>query len=471
MRPWQWLDGWSLRRRLLSLLLAPLGVVMGVNAVVGYQQAVQATNDAYDRSLYLAARTLAEELEWQADGRLGLDVLRGVGYLFENHTGARLFYQVLDDQGQLLSGDPSLPALSPAVPVSVQFFALVRFGEAVHRDQPVRMAELRHVVEARVTDQRLVRVVVAETLEARRAMIQRLWADTLASQALVLLTAVVVVILAVQTGIRPLERLRRQLQGKDDMDFTPLALPQTPRELEPLVQAIDSHRARLGRLIDIRKRFIDNAAHQLRTPLTVLRTQLDLAARLPHDPEADAILQAARRTNEQATHLIGQLLALTRAEHSGELHAMAPVDLVAVSREVVGALALAALQAGDDLGLEAPDQPVRVWGVESLLREAVSNLVDNAIRHTPSGAHITVRVEPGAVEVEDDGDGIDARHRAHVFERFYRAAPADRPGSGLGLSIVKEIALRHGATVSLLAHRGGGTGLRVRVEWPRAAAS
>lgn len=468
MTHWPVFGAWSLRRRLLTLLLLPLGVVMGVNAVLGYQQAVQATNDAYDRSLYLAARTLAEELEWQ-DGQLSLDVLRGVGYLFENHTGARLFYQVSSEQGQILSGDPTLPALRPGVPVPVQFFALVRFEDAVHREQAVRMAELLHVVPASPPQQQLVRVVVAETLEARRAMIQRLWADTLVSQVWVLLTAVVLVILAVQTGIRPLERLRRQLQDKDDMDFTPVSLQATPRELEPLVQAINSHRDRLGRLIDIRKRFIDNAAHQLRTPLTVLRTQLDLAARLPHTPEVDAILQAARCTNEQATHLIGQMLALTRAEHSGELNAMVPVDLVVVSREVVATLALSALQAGHDLGLEAPDHPVTVLGVESLLREAVLNLVDNAIRHTPSGSHITVRVRDGMVEVDDDGDGIEDRHRAHVFERFYRGAPANRPGSGLGLSIVKEIALRHGATVAL--HTGTSRGLRVRIQWPSTADS
>lgn len=456
---------WSLRRRLLFLLLVPLGLVIGGNAFVGYQQAKQATNDAYDRSLYLAARTLAEELTWR-EGRLELNVLRGTGYLFENHIGSRLFYQVLDERGALLSGDPLLPALRREGPATVQFFALVRFEDASHRGQPVRMAELTHVAEDAPPQQRLVRVVVAETLEARRAMVQRLWVDTLYSQALVLLTAATLVVLAVQTGMRPLEALRRRLQAKDDMDFTPVSLVSTPRELDPLIQAINSHRERLGRLIDIRKRFIDNAAHQLRTPLTILKTQMDLAARLPHAPEADAVLQAARRTTEQATHLTEQLLALTRAEHSGELNTHTPVDLVALSREVVGSLALPALQAGHDLGLEAPDTPVQVPGVQRLLREALSNLVDNAICHTPEGSRITVRVGPGWVEVEDNGPGIEERHRPHVFERFYRGAPAERPGSGLGLAIVKEIASQHGASVTLQHGGADAPGLRVRLAWP-----
>lgn len=456
---------WSLRRRLLFLLLVPLGLVIGGNAFVGYQQAVQATNDAYDRSLYLAARTLAEELVWRSD-RLEVDVLRGAGYLFENHIGSRLFYQVRDERGQWLSGDPLLPALQDRGPPSVQFFSLVRFEDATHRDQPVRVAELTHVAEDAPPEQRLVRVMVAETLEARRAMVQRLWVDTLYSQALVLLTAAALVVVAVQTGIRPLESLRQKLQAKDDMDFTPVALVSTPRELEPLIQAINSHRERLGRLIDIRKRFIENAAHQLRTPLTILKTQMDLAARLPHAPEADAVLQAARRTTEQATHLTEQMLSLTRAEHSGELHTTAPVDLTALARDVVGALAMPALQAGHDLGVEAPDGPVHVDGVARLLQEALSNLVDNAIGHTPAGSRITVRVGARWLEVEDNGAGIPEAHRGHVFERFYRAAPPERPGSGLGLAIVREIALQHGASVWLRDPEGGGQGLRVRLEWP-----
>jgi two-component system sensor histidine kinase TctE len=292
-----------------------------------------------------------------------------------------------------------------------------------------------------------------------------LW-DTLGSQGLLLLAAALLVVWGVQRGIQPLEAFRRQLADKAEDDFSPIHPPDLPRELRPLIDTLNSYLDRLGRLIDIRKRFLDNAAHQLRTPLTALKTQLALAERNAVPEQAQALLQAARQTTDGAVRLTEQLLAMTRVEHARELHSPHSVDLVALARQVTQEHLLRAHQQGHDLGLEAQVAQSYVQGVDLLLHEALGNLIDNAIHHGPVGTHITVRVGSVWVEVQDDGPGIDPEHQAHVFERFYRAAPSGVTGSGLGLAIVKEIASQHGAEVHLISPVRDGRGTQIRLLWP-----
>lgn len=454
----------SLRRRLLSWILLPLAALIGLNAWVGYGHAVQAANEAYDRSLYLAARTLAEELSWR-DGRIQLDVMKAAGYLFENHTGSRLFYKVTTAGGQWLAGVAALPNVPARAQSSVKYFALVQFDDGVYLNQPVRLAQLTHVMEATALDDPLIQITVAETMEARQQLIQHILWDTLGSQGLLLLAAAVLVIWGVQRGIRPLEAFRQQLAHKSDDDFSPIHPPDLPRELRPLIETLNSYLDRLGRLIDIRKRFLDNAAHQLRTPLTVLKTQLTLAQRNAEPSQAQALLQAARQTTDDAVRLTEQLLAMTRVEHAREMHSPQTVDLVALARQVTQEHLMRAHQRGHDLGLEAQVTQLAVLGVDVLLHEALSNLIDNAIQHSASGAHITVRVGQTWVEVEDDGPGIAPEHQAHVFERFYRAAPSGVTGSGLGLAIVAEIASQHGAMVHVRSPLRDGRGTAIRMCW------
>jgi two-component system sensor histidine kinase TctE len=232
-----------------------------------------------------------------------------------------------------------------------------------------------------------------------------------------------------------------------------------------LIETLNSYLDRLGRLIDIRKRFLDNAAHQLRTPLTALKTQLTLAQRNAEPEQAAALLQAARQTTEDAVRLTEQMLAMTRVEHAREMHSPQTVDLVDLARRVTQEHLMRAHQRGDDLGLEAQVDKAEVQGVDLLLHEALSNLIDNAMHHCPGGAHITVRVGDAWLEVQDDGPGIAPEHQAHVFERFYRAAPSGVSGSGLGLAIVKEIASQHGAVVGVTSPVDQGRGTLIRMVW------
>jgi two-component system sensor histidine kinase TctE len=452
----------SLRWRLLAGLLLPLLALIGVNAWLVYDRAVQAANEAYDRSLYLAARTLAEDLQWR-QGQLHLDMRAGTGYLFENHTGARLFYKVTDAQGQHLLGVPDLPGLQGEHTSAerVHFFALVDFADARYRQTAVRLAQLTHVVHAQES---VVMVTVAETREARDALIQTMLRETLGSQALLLLAVVVLVLLAVRRAVQPLQRLRSLIEAKADEDLS--ALPgHWPPELQPLVSAINGYTQRLGRLIGIRKRFLDNAAHQLRTPLTALKTQLGLMQRQTEGGDP-ALLQAAQRTTDDAVRLTAQLLALTRAEHGPDMDRNTPVNLLEMARQVTEDHLWRAHARGDDLGFEAPDIAPVVQGNAVLLQEALANLIDNAMHHGGPGSHITVRVTAQGFEVEDGGPGIATAHQPHVFERFYRAAAVGVSGSGLGLAIVQEIARQHGAQVRLQSPLRDGRGTCIGLTWP-----
>lgn len=456
----------SLRRRLLGWILLPLAGLIGINAWVAYGNAVQAANEAYDRSLYLAARTLAEELEWR-DGRVQLDMMKAAGFLFENHTGSRLFYKVETPTGRWLAGVEALPDVPVVGQSAVKYFALVQFDDGVYLNQPVRLAQLTHVMEDADVKEPLLKITVAETMEARQQLIQSILWDTLGSQGLLLLAAALLVLLGVQRGIRPLEVFRQQLARKADDDFSPIHPPDLPRELRPLIETLNSYLDRLGRLIDIRKRFLDNAAHQLRTPLTALKTQLALVQRNAEPEQSEALLMAARQTTDDAVRLTEQLLAMTRVEHAREMHSPHTVDLVDLARRVTQEHLMRAHQLGDDLGLEVQVAQCEVQGVDLLLHEALSNLIDNAIHHGPVGTHITVRVGEFWLEVEDDGPGIAPEHQAHVFERFFRAAPSGVNGSGLGLAIVKEIANQHGAVIEVTSPVEKGRGALIRMSWPQ----
>ncbi|MFM2075244.1 MAG: Sensor protein QseC [Pseudomonadota bacterium] len=464
MKPARW-SSVSLRRRLLLWLLLPLVGLIALNAWWTYGRAVQVANEAHDRSLYLTTRTLAEELQW-VNGVLRLDVLKGAGYLFENHTGARLLYRIDSQDGHFLAGNTDVPLLPAEREQSVKFFALVDFDDGLYRGEVVRLARLLHVVDSTSAPPPMVQITVMETREVRDQLIAQVLRETLVGQALVLLAAALTVVVGVQRGIRPLEAFRRRLAERSDDDFSPVHLPQPPKELRPLIDTVNAHLARLGRLIGIRKRFLDNAAHQLRTPLTILKTQAELLLRGAPGPEQTALIQAVHRTAGDAARLSEQLLALTQVEHAADMQRWEAVDLVALARSTTEARLLQAHERGDDLGFESQVLRCEVQGVPLLLGEALGNLIDNAMVHGGPGVHITVRVGLAWFEVEDNGPGIASVHQAHVFERFYRGAsdPAVK-GNGLGLAIVREIALQHQADWHLHSPVAQGRGTRIRVSW------
>lgn len=306
---------------------------------------------------------------------------------------------------------------------------------------------------------------VAETDEARVAMARSLMADTLLRLGMLGLGALMVVWFAVSAALRPLERLRTAVEERQPDDLRPLPLVSVQRELRPLVQALNHFTERLRGQFERQAQFIADAAHELRTPLAVLKARLELGLRA-HDAQTWRMtLEQAANDTDRLTQLANQLLSLARIENGARAIAEGGaqlLDLSQLARELGMAMAPLAHARGVALALEA-DQPVWMRGEPTLLSELLSNLVDNALAHTPKGGNVILRVTPHAVlEVEDDGPGIPLVDRERVFERFYRRNH-EVAGSGLGLAIVGEICRAHLAPISL--HDGAQGGLKVRVSF------
>jgi two-component system OmpR family sensor kinase len=271
---------------------------------------------------------------------------------------------------------------------------------------------------------------------------------------------------AVTRGLRPLESVAQAVKSRGADSLRPLDEARVPQEIKPVVSSLNDLLARLTRALELQRAFVADAAHALRTPLTALNLQIQLAERAQSAEERAAAFATLKDGVGRATHLVEQLLTLARHEPAAEDRSESEVDLGALAGEVVAAHAPLAESKDVDLGLVGHEARVMVRGEREALRTLLANLVDNALRYTPAGGRIDVSVsrEKGdaVFEVTDTGPGIAPEDRERVFDRFYRAAGNDVPGSGLGLAIVRSIAERHGAHVAL----GEGPdrrGLRVRV--------
>ena len=286
---------------------------------------------------------------------------------------------------------------------------------------------------------------------------------------LILLLPIMVVAVAaiVSRGLLPLRDVTAQVQQRDVRSLAPLGNEDLPLEIAPLVSELNRLLARLQRAFATQRAFISDAAHELRSPLTALRLQLQLFDRAPNEfarTDARARLGAGV---ERAIHLVEQLLALARSEPAESPADFQSVDLSAAAAEGIADIHDLALTHHIDLTLDAPPN-VMVWGDGEGLRVLVRNLVDNAVRYTPAYGSVSVSCRSAAaitLEVLDSGPGISAADRERVFDRFYRRAAAQESGTGLGLAIVKAIADRHGAHVAL--HDASGGGLRARVSFPK----
>lgn len=458
----------SLRNQLLRWLLVPLVVLVLLNTLSLYRDALDAADMAYDRSLLASTRALAERVSVR-DGKVVADVPYVALDSFETDNLGRIYYRVGGLQGETVSGYDDLPRVPAKVPRSELYPALVRFYHATYNGEPVRVAALlQPVFDDSMRGIALIQV--GETLDARRALSRRILLNTLARQAILVMAVATLVWVAVRLVLRPLMRLKEIVETRPLSDLSDIDQALVHKEVRPLVAALNGSMARMQGLIASQRRFIADASHQLRTPLTVLKTQAELALRAD-DPEAmRAIVRSIAGTTDSAVHLANRLLTLARVEHGGQA-GMAEVALPEVVRRVGLELALPAVQKQIDLALEAPDAlPVR--GQEMMLHELVSNLVDNAIRYTPRGGSVllAVRATPQGVllEVQDSGPGISAAERDKVFTPFYRAASTievNPGGTGLGLAIVRDIASLHGASVSL-GQTDKGTGLKVAVLFP-----
>ena len=447
----------SLFGEILDWMLTPLLLLWPVSLALTWLVAQGLANKPFDRALEYNAHALAQLVTVQ-HSKVQFNLPQPASEILRADDSDIVYYQVTGPGRKFLSGERDLP-----LPDDDDHTAP---GEVRLRDAELRGVEIRVAyiwVRLALPDAPLALVQVAETREKRSVLAAEIIKGVMLPQFAILPLAVLLVWLALVRGIRPLSALASRIRARKPDDLSPLDESAVPQEVGPLVGSVNDLLTRLKDSIATQKRFLADAAHQLKTPLAGLRMQADLAQR--EDASADDLKQSLQQIGHasvRATHTVNQLLALARAEAGGAVMAQQPCDLAQLTIDVVREAVPQAMDKQIDLGYDgpAPGAPeLTLLGNPTLLREMIRNLVENAIHYTPSTPEspgvvtARLRVEPFsralAVQVEDNGPGIPQAERASVFQPFYRALGTNVHGSGLGLPIVQEIAAQHRAEVSV----------------------
>ena len=458
----------SLRRQLLAGILIPMVLIVAFNTWSLYRQALAALNTAYDRTLLASAKSLGESLDVRGEGdaaRLQANVPSAALEAFEADLQSRMAYRISTRQGVLLSGYDDLPMWHGQIPMQPPYAALVDFYDGQFRGEPVRMAVLLQPV-ASTTGRDVAVVQVAETLEIRHALARQILWDTLARQAALIALIAATVIVVVQRATRPVRALSHELQARPDDDLRPIAAPDAPRELQPLIAATNEHMRRQSDLLAQQQRFVRDASHQLRTPLAVLKAQVQSARR--GDVAPPEALAEIEHTVDRATQLANQMLALAKVAQLQQQADVAPAQFDEVVRAV--ALDVAPLIAGKGLDFDLQTEPITLRARDWMLRELTRNLLHNAIRHTPAGGLLAITLARAGgqarLTVADGGPGVAPELAERLFQPF--SAGAGGTGSGLGLAICHEIVQTLGGRIQLVnrMHNGRVDGLDAIVSLP-----
>jgi len=440
----------SLRAHLLRILLPPITALLAVGAVIAYYPSIQPAKEAYDQALVDIGLALGAHVRVTPD-EYRFEIPPAVEQVLRTDRYDSIFFRVLSPGGLDIAGDPALP-----LPEGDQMAFYARYN-----GKPVRVVSV-HTPCGRSA----CTVLVAETTVKRERLARDILLQSLFPEALIAVATLVLVWFGVKRGLWPLAKLSEEIKARSPRDLRPVNVEGAPEETRGLVTAMNGLLEEVAQAAQNQQRFLANAAHQLRTPLAGLQAHTELALAQPMPEKARAQIEQVHRATVRTARLANQLLALARAEKGGRVNG-APVNLNGLIENEADDWLRQAMARDVDLGFEL--EPASVRGDAFLLREALANLVHNAIEYSPSGARVTIRAgkrNGGAyVEVEDDGPGIPPPERERVMERFYRMPGTPGTGSGLGLAIVRDIAAGHGAGVEI-ADGSGGRGVRVALTFP-----
>ena len=433
----------SLRAGLLLRLGVVLVLLLTLDGAASYFTALHYANLVYDRWLIDSTRSLAQAVRAE-HGLIEFDLPRVALEIFQFDEVDKTYFKVSSESEGFIGGDAALPDVAPPN------IGGLRLTFANVHGKRVRLVSTL-IAPGRPEDP--VMVSVAETLVKRSTLTREILLGMAAPQIALLGIALLLGRIGVNHGLKPLTDLAEQIEARGQNNLSPVPQSGLPREARVLVARINELLERLSNALRAQKRFVADAAHQLRTPLAAVLLHAERAERATDVMSEREALGALHRSVERAARLSAQLLALARTDPEAiAAIELKPVDLTALARQVGEEWVRRALERDIDFGLVVPDHPVLVRGDERLLSEVLSNLIDNALRYGGSGGHVTLMVEAGSptrLAVQDDGPGIPPEERSRIFERFYRVHNSDSDGCGLGLSIVDEIARLHNATVEV----------------------
>ncbi|MEO6920215.1 MAG: sensor histidine kinase N-terminal domain-containing protein [Collimonas sp.] len=457
----------SLFGEILDWMLVPLLLVWPISIAITYVVAKSIANQPFDQALDDSVMVLSQQVI-ETNGKVTTRLNGPARDFLRADDIDNVYYLITDAQGRIIEGDRDL-----IMPPENALDDATHPGTVQHRDTilhgaDVRVAyayvDLRSVAEvnAMATEKiapRTALVQVAETLEKRARLANAIIKGVILPQFLILPIVLALIWFALSRGLSPLSELQQRIRARRPDDLSPIEAGQVPEEISPLVGSLNDMLARLSLSMQTQKRFIADAAHQMKTPLAGMRMQSELALRQTRQEDIHRSLEQLAKSSESATRLVNQLLSLARAENQSQENApFVQRDLSEFARNVVQDWVQASFTQRIDLGFEQAEQRLPVLCNPLMLRELLGNLIDNALHYTPVEGSVTVRVraEPqtgmaefAVLEVEDTGPGIPPAERDQIFHRFYRILDNRSSGSGLGLAIVREIALQHEAEVTI----------------------
>ena len=439
---------YSLSGQLLLWLMICLFIILSISAVVSYSRAYHFANLAYDRALLREVLALAEQVD-VINNQVTIDLPEIAKNLLEYDKDDYINYRISAPDGSLVVGEANIPPPKKQLKGGAHIY----YDDMLDKEKVRVVAYALPIINSELKGNLLIQVT--ETPTKRERMALEIIEEMLIPQILIMLVTAFVIFLSIKRSLLPLNQLRDSLANRSHEDLSPIATISAPQEIIPLLDEMNDLMLRVKVGVDFQKAFVADASHQLRTPIAALQNQVELALRENVSDHVRHTLQNIAVSTLHLSRLVQQLLTLARIEPSTKSHyTFEKVNLTSLVQEVTSEWVPRALTKGIDLGFEAgSNRALVISGNAFMLKEMLSNLIDNAIRYTPKGGEVTVALSESddsiVLQVMDNGIGIAREKRELVFNRFYRVEDNASEGCGLGLAIVKEIVLAHHAGISI----------------------
>jgi len=455
----------TLRHTLLLWVLLPILGLLIINTALVYKLGRDSADRRHDRYLTEISQVLSDQLRTEGE-EVKFAVHSGALTMLTEDKSDQVYFSLSGWHQNYQFGYADLPMPREKLSDQPIYYA------TSYKGIPLRMMAAI-LPETDVASGKTI-ILVGKTLALHKQRTYEWIWRVLPAQVLLMIFTGAMIWWGVRRGLRPLAKLQQEIANRSARDLSPLPKESVIAEIQPLIVSFNELMERLDHSFKSRRQFIADAAHQLRTPLAGLKTQAELGQQLNDPTEIQHSLQQISKAADHAAHLANQLLSLARVEPSAQrAEQMKKLNLLVLARDTTEFWVATALRKEIDLGFEETKSDCQITGNALLLGEMLNNLIDNALRYTPSGGKVTVRVLPDGnsvnLEIEDTGPGIPETERERVFERFYRILGNNQEGCGLGLSIAREIIYFHDGKINI-SSGAGGVGTLIKTTFPETVA-